>query len=245
MIVNTTVKMFVMIEMRVPAITLCTPATSLLMREMISPLRVLVKKTQRHALHVPKEMLAQVVDDSLADQGVQVALQHADQAREERQRDHADDEQVEQTVVSIRYGGVDDAAHQQRRDQAKAGDCQYAGENDDFMRPVRCQVAQDAAYAGGSQRHFGLTLVITIRPMHSPSAATIHHASCSIIVVLLRKVICSPRNLATKHMQSNTFRHRLCARPNRPHPPVAQVCNLRLLNVAPVQRSKGRHICSD
>ena len=79
--------------------TFCTPPTSFCRRDWSSPVRVRVKKPQRHRLQVLVEAVAQVLHHLLADVRREVRLQHPEHGGDERNDDHQADEHVEQAEV--------------------------------------------------------------------------------------------------------------------------------------------------
>jgi hypothetical protein len=104
-------------ELAVSVTTDWTPPTSLASRLWISPVRVSGEEPQRHALEVGVERGAEVLHHALADQVVQVRLTDADQARDDRQRDHQQHEDVQQEQVPLRDRDVDEELQEDRVDQ--------------------------------------------------------------------------------------------------------------------------------
>ena len=103
------------------------------------------EEPQRHALEVGVQRGAQVLHDALADQVVEVGLPDADQARDDRQRDHQPDEQVQQEEVPLRDRDVDEELEQDRVDQPEEARDEDRDQDDRDLRPVRPEEDEDAA----------------------------------------------------------------------------------------------------
>ena len=123
------------------------------------------EEAQRHPLEVGVERRAQVLHDALADDVVEVALADADQARDDRQRDHQPDEQVEQAPVALRDRVVDEELQQDRVDQAEEAREQDRDEDD-----------RDLARTAGRTRRSGGSSGRAARVGTGAIVAPAHHA---------------------------------------------------------------------
>ena len=76
--------MLVMMPTRVLEMAFCAPTTSLFRRLISSPTLVLVKKRSDMRWRRAEEGHAQIIDDALADIGIQAALEDVDKAAQGR-----------------------------------------------------------------------------------------------------------------------------------------------------------------
>jgi len=90
------------------------------------------------------QLIAQVEHDALADEGVQVALQHADEPAGDAEAHHGADHEVEEVRVLVGDRLVEDAANAQGGEHAQAGGGGDAQEDDQPPAPVGQQVAAGA-----------------------------------------------------------------------------------------------------
>jgi hypothetical protein len=102
------------------------------------------EEAERHRLEVLVEAVPQVLHHALADDGRQVGLPDADRARDERDRDHQDDELPQQVQVVREQRPVDDRLRQEGgRDSQRAGD-EDRPEDEADLRPVGLEEPSDA-----------------------------------------------------------------------------------------------------
>ena len=85
----------------------------------------------------------EVVHDPLADDGVQVAPEHADQPQRHRSREQARGEPQQQRLVRSLDRRVDDAPHEQRRHESDEGRGSNREEDENEPEPVRREETED------------------------------------------------------------------------------------------------------
>ncbi len=93
---------------------------------------------------------AQVVHHALADLVREQRLDHAENARPDRDSDHRGDEDVEQAQVAVRERVVEDALHQEGRDRADDGREDDQTEDGGEPESVGLEEADDPPQVGAS-----------------------------------------------------------------------------------------------
>ncbi len=104
------------------------------------------EKTQRHALKAGEEAHAQIINDALADIGIQAALDHVDKAAQDGDEPGGQRQPDQALEVAGWDGAVDQVAHDQGGDQRQPGVEEDHGEHADHVPAVRSRVLQDTAH---------------------------------------------------------------------------------------------------
>jgi hypothetical protein len=135
MIVLTEIARLLVMELAVSVTTAWTPPTSLASRLWISPVRVSLKNRIERA--------PQVLHHALADDVVEVALAHPDEAGHDRDDDHEPDEQVQVVVVAPHDDLVDERLEQERVDEAEQARDEDGHEDHEDLEPVGPEEVED------------------------------------------------------------------------------------------------------
>ena len=133
------------------------------------------EEAQRHALHVPVEEAAQVVNDAFANGGVILARDDANSAGDNGNQHEQNGQPVEPLDIAVRQRVVDEVAQNERRHQAEAGRNEDQHERQRQPPRIGARESEDAL-----QKRPGQARLVAFVDAAVHGAAVIHtHSPCS------------------------------------------------------------------
>ena len=203
-------------------------------------------ETQRHALQVGEQLVAQVEHDRLTHPRVEIVLNNADQAVERRYRDHRQDQQIQHPHIMCRQRFVNDSPYHQRRRQTDGGRCANTEEDQGSMPAIGLQVGSDTPKMSELQFAGRRLFAVPAHAAHAMAAVSVPHMEFLVSSDCRRACSAISGDGPCRNGAASVHAPARCAAPFAERPTTTPARRRRLcLRCRRVQRRRGCGITGD